>query len=260
MNEVDALLFDVDGTLAETEEVHRQSFNEAFAAAGLDWVWSQELYRKLLAVTGGKERIRYYMDVFLKDFAPPRESQDFIAGLHRAKTAFYTRTVASGEVPLRPGVRRLLEEARATGLRLAIATTTTPDNVTALLEHSLGRHAPGWFDVIGAGSVVPAKKPAPDIYRYVLDELGAAPEHCLAFEDSENGLRSARGAGVQTLVTVSEYSRGQDFGGAALVVNDLGEPDRPFTVLAGDPCGASYVDMGLVACLGLRRISEFADG
>ncbi|MGA7800922.1 MAG: HAD-IA family hydrolase, partial [Gammaproteobacteria bacterium] len=153
-----------------------------------------------------------------------------------------------------------LQEARAAGRRLAIATTTTPDNVTALLEHSLDRHAPGWFEVIGAGSVVPSKKPAPDIYQYVLDAMDAAPERCLAFEDSENGVRSARAAGVPTLVTVSEYSGGQDFSGAALVVDHLGEPDRPFTVLAGDAYGARYVDMNLVDRLNLRRAPERADG
>ncbi|MEJ2644813.1 MAG: HAD family hydrolase [Gammaproteobacteria bacterium] len=260
MSEFDALLFDVDGTLAETEEVHRQSFNAAFAAAGLDWEWSPKLYRKLLAVTGGKERIRYYLDSFRTDFPRPDDLQDFIAGLHKAKTDIYTSTVAAGEVPLRPGVRRLLQEARAAGRRLAIATTTTPDNVTALLEHSLDRHAPGWFEVIGAGSVVPSKKPAPDIYEYVLDALGAAPERCLAFEDTENGVRSALGAGVPTLVTVSAYSRGQDFSGATLVLDHLGEPDMPFTVLAGDAHGARYVDVRLLDRLSLRDEPEAADG
>lgn len=246
MTELRALLFDVDGTLAETEEVHRQSFNQAFAAAGLDWVWSVDLYRQLLAVTGGKERIRHYLDKYRPDFVRPTDLNGFIAGLHEAKTRIYTETVASGGVPLRPGVRRLLERARATGLRMAIATTTTPDNVTALLKASIAPDAETWFEVIAAGSMVPKKKPAPDIYFYAMEHMRLQPEECLAFEDSENGLLAARAAGLKTLVTVSDYTQGHDFNGAALLLDHLGEPDRPFQVLAGDAGTTHYVDLDLL--------------
>lgn len=246
MNELRALLFDVDGTLAETEEVHRQCFNAAFADAGLDWRWSVDLYRELLAVTGGKERIRHYLDTQRPDFRRPADLDDFIAGLHKAKTRIYTETVAAGGVPLRPGVRRLLEEARSAGLRLAIATTTTPDNVTALLQASLAKDAENWFEVIAAGSMVPKKKPAPDIYFYAMERMGVTPEECLAFEDSENGLIAARAAGLKTLVTVSDYTQGHDFTGAALLIDHLGEPDQPFRVLSGNVNGAEYVDIELL--------------
>jgi len=245
-------LFDVDGTLAETEEIHRQSFNRAFAQAGLDWVWSKELYGELLSVTGGKERIRHYLATHRADFDAPMKLDEFIAGLHTAKTDIYTRTVAAGDVPLRPGVKRLLNEARGTGLRLAITTTTTPANVTALLKHSLAPDAEGWFEVIGAGSVVPAKKPAPDIYHYVMEQMAVSPAECLAFEDSANGLRSAREAGLSTLVTVSEYTHEDDFAGAALVLDHLGEPERPFTVLRGDAGTHRYVTVELLMELHAR--------
>jgi len=234
MSRLTTLLFDVDGTLAETEEIHRKAFNRAFQQAGLEWHWSQELYAGLLAVTGGKERIRYFLDTHLPGFEAPTDMDEYIAALHAAKTDIYTRTVASGEVVMRPGVKRLLAEARQAGLRLGIATTTTPANVTALLRHGLADDAEDWFDVIAAGAVVPNKKPAPDIYFYAMEKLGVSAAECLAFEDSENGLRSAQGAGLRTLVTVSHYSRGQDFSGAALVLDQLGEPDHPFEVLAGD--------------------------
>jgi len=240
------LLFDVDGTLAETEEIHRDSFNRAFAQAGLDWVWSKALYAELLRVTGGKERIRYFLDTHLPDFEAPIKLDEYIAGLHAAKTDIYTRTVAAGEVPLRSGVKRLLDETRRAGLRLAITTTTTPANVTALLRHSLAPDAESWFEVIGAGSVVPAKKPAPDIYHYVMQQMGVSPAECLAFEDSANGLRSARDAGVTTVVTVSEYTRDDNFAGAALVLDHLGEPDRPFTVISGDAGDVRYVTVDLL--------------
>jgi HAD superfamily hydrolase (TIGR01509 family) len=246
MTELTTLLFDVDGTLAETEEIHRLSFNKAFAQAGLDWEWSRQLYGELLAVTGGKERIRHYLSGYRPDFEPPMNLDEYIAGLHAAKTDIYTSTVASGEVPLRPGVRRVLEDARAAGLRLGIATTTTPANVTALLRHSLAPDAEQWFDVIAAGSVVPAKKPAPDVYVYAMKELGVRPQECLAFEDSENGLHSAQDAGVKTLVAVSEYTRDHNCEGAALVLDQLGEPHSPFSVISGDANEFRYVNVELL--------------
>jgi len=243
MQRLTTLLFDVDGTLADTEEVHREAFNKAFERAGLDWHWTEETYSELLSVTGGKERIRYFLDTRLPDFRPTGSLDDYIAGLHADKTAIYTRIVANGEVSMRPGVRRLLTQARDGGLRLGIATTTTPANVTALLRHSLADDAEDWFDVIAAGGVVAAKKPAPDIYHYAMRELGVTAGECLAFEDSANGLRSALDAGLQTLVTVSQYTCGQDFSGAALVLDQLGEPGQPFRVLAGDANDYSYVTL-----------------
>jgi HAD superfamily hydrolase (TIGR01509 family) len=167
--------------------------------------------------------------------------------LHAAKTRHYTALLAQGGIPLRPGVARLLGEAHAAGVRLAIATTTTPENVTALLEHALAPGSVSWFEVIAAGDVVPAKKPAPDIYRYALAKLGLPPERCLAFEDSENGLRAARGAGLQTVITVNDYTRAHDFSGAAIVLDQLGEPAAPFSVLAAQrPVnGAACFDLAL---------------
>lgn len=249
MSELKALLFDVDGTLADTEEVHRQSFNAAFAAAGLDWEWSPRRYGELLAVTGGKERIRHFLETDGIELAPPQGLDAFIAELHRAKTEHYTRTVGSGGLPLRPGVRRLLCEARAEGLRLAIATTTTPENVTALLVNSLAADGCDWFEVIAAGGVVPRKKPDPGIYHYAMEKMRLTPVECLAFEDSENGLLASRGADLKTLVTPSDYTLDHDFTGATLLVDSLGEPDAPMRVLAGDAFGKEYVDVEL-----LRRL------
>jgi HAD superfamily hydrolase (TIGR01509 family) len=241
MSKLTTLLFDVDGTLAETEEIHRQSFNKAFSDAGLDWHWSREMYGKLLAVTGGKERIRHYLDLHHPDFKAPGDLSEFIAGLHAAKTDIYTKTVASGNMSMRPGVVRLICDARKAGLRLGIATTTTPANVTALLKNNLDPDAENWFEIIAAGGVVPAKKPAPDIYHYAMQAMGVHPDECLAFEDSENGLHSARDAGLATLVTLSQYTADHQFDGAALVLDSLGEEDQPFTVLAGDAGDFKYV-------------------
>jgi len=243
MSRLTTLLFDVDGTLADTEEIHRQSFNKAFQQAGLDWEWSQALYGELLAVTGGKERIKHYLATHRTDFEPPLNLDEYVAGLHAAKTDIYTRAMAAGELPLRPGVLRLLEEARGAGLRLGIATTTTPANVTALLQHSVSPDAIDWFDVIAAGAVVPAKKPAPDIYHYAMQAMDVNADECLAFEDSENGLRSARDAGLETLITVNHYTQNHDFSGAAMVVDTLGEPDASMKVLAGMACDKPCIDV-----------------
>lgn len=242
-----ALIFDVDGTLADTErDGHRVAYNAAFAEAGLDWDWSEAVYGDLLAVTGGKERIRRYLEAYRPDFrAPTADLDGFIADLHRIKTRHYTALAAAGRIPLRPGVARLLAEARLAGLRLAIATTTTPANVDALLIASLAADGPAWFEVIGAGDVVPHKKPAPDIYSYVLAQMGLAPADCLAFEDSENGLRAAADAGLKTIITVNAYTRDQDFSGAAVVLDNFGDPEQPFRVLAGkdEVNGARYLDL-----------------
>ncbi len=215
-----ALIFDVDGTLAETEEVHRAAFNAAFADAGLEWQWDRELYGYLLRVTGGKERIAHYIDTVLRK---PRnaDTNDMIALLHRRKTAIYADMIAAGQIELRPGIMALIDAALSTGVRLAIATTTSRPNVDALLAATLsGRGAP--FEVIVAGDEVPAKKPAPDVYLEALKLLGLDARSCLALEDSANGVRSSCAAGIPVLVTKGMYTVSDNFDGAITVLDDLG--------------------------------------
>lgn len=231
-----ALLFDVDGTLAETERHgHLPAYNLAFAELGIPWRWDAGLYGQLLAVTGSRERMRHYARQWRQPLPAVADEDALLRDLHRRKNAHYAAIVASGALPLRPGVRRLIGEARAAGLRLAIVTTTSPENVSALLRHCLAPDAEQWFEVIAAGDIVPHKKPAPDIYHYALERLGLAAGDCMALEDSENGVRACAAAGVPVLVTVGEYCTDHDFSGAAAVLDALGGPDQPpVRVLAGD--------------------------
>jgi len=246
MSKLEAFLFDVDGTLADTErDAHRVAFNRAFSAEGLDWDWTVPLYGELLAITGGKERIKHYIDNYLGGFDYDGDLTAFIRRLHESKTDYYVKVLSQGEIELRPGVERLINEARDAGLKLAIATTTTMENVEVLIEQTLGRDALNWFEVIAAGDVVPKKKPAPDIYIYAMEKMGLSPEQCLAFEDSENGICSTNAAQLKTVITINDYTRSHDFNGAALVIDQLGEPGEPFSVITGDVGQHRYFDVAL---------------
>jgi HAD superfamily hydrolase (TIGR01509 family) len=217
-----ALIFDVDGTLADTErDGHRPAFNAAFEEVALGWHWDVDLYGELLAVTGGKERIRYYAEQYDPEFMAQPDAETVIRQLHAIKTRHYLAMLEAGRIPLRPGIAGLIAAARAAKLRLAVATTTTPENVTTLLQASLAGDAANWFEVIGAGDVVPHKKPAPDIYLWVLERLGLPPEACLAIEDSANGLKSAVAARIAVVVTPNAYTEKDSFDGARAVLPDL---------------------------------------
>ncbi len=231
------LVFDCDGVLADTErDGHLPAFNRTFADAGLPIHWSEEEYGQLLAIGGGKERLATVFTPVFVDAAhlptDPDEQRDLIARWHKAKTAHYTAMVADGVLPGRPGVARLVAEASGAGWRLAVASTSAEASVRAVLEHVVGEDLADRFAVF-AGDVVPAKKPAPDIYLLALRELGVGPEEVVVVEDSANGLRAALGAGLRTIVTVSSYTADEDFTGASLVVSSLGDlPDAPADVLA----------------------------
>jgi HAD superfamily hydrolase (TIGR01509 family) len=213
-----ALIFDVDGTLAETEELHRQAFNHAFARHGLDWQWDRAVYKDLLRVTGGKERIRAHHERLR--IAAPLSDVD-IAELHRIKTAHYAELVETGCCPLRPGVTDLLAAAKARGQRLAIATTTSHGNIDALLSRALGKRWAADFDAIAAGDDVRHKKPAPDVYFEILARLKLNASDCVAIEDSANGLIAASRANIPVLITRSIFFRDDDFSRARVVLDDL---------------------------------------
>jgi HAD superfamily hydrolase (TIGR01509 family) len=246
---IEALIFDVDGTLADTEEAHRQSFNDAFRAYHLEFCWSRELYRDLLQVTGGKERLTAFFARTRLTESERGRLHGLIPRLHATKTSFYRERIERGGVPLRSGVRRLMSEARDAGVRLAIASTTSPENVSALLEGALGYEALAEFSVIATGDAVHYKKPAPDIYMLALSQLGVAARRAVAFEDSAIGVASAKAAGLLTVATPSDWTQGQDFAAADLVLPDLADPASPLGAADEWRIGAPY--------LGLEQLAIF---
>ncbi|WP_428419706.1 HAD-IA family hydrolase [Methylibium sp.] len=224
---IDALIFDVDGTLADTEEAHRVAFNLAFERYSLGWSWSRAEYRGLLDVTGGKERIAGYIQSLPLAAADCRRLLDLVPHIHREKTRFYSSMVNDGGIALRDGVARLLDEALHAGRRLAIASTTSAINVDALLHSTLGPRGLEMFSVIACGDQVKHKKPAPDIYQLALRTLGLTPDRAVALEDSANGLRAAVAAGLWTVITPTFWTEGSDFSAAGLVLPRLGDPHKP---------------------------------
>lgn len=218
-----ALIFDVDGTLADTEAEHLRAFNLAFEQEGLDWYWTLAHYTELLAISGGKERMLHHWRQVNPDLKELDGGalQATIDRLHENKTAFYEDAVNNGAVSFRPGVLALMSEARAAGLKLAIATTTSPANIAALLRGALGADWRSQFAAIGHAGNAPVKKPHPQVYLKVLAELGWPAANCVAFEDSANGLQAAMAAGLPTVITPNEFTAHHDFSGALRVVTDL---------------------------------------
>ncbi len=242
-----ALIFDVDGTLADTErEGHRIAFNEVFKKNNLDWFWDEKLYGELLSVTGGKERMKYYLDKYNTQFAKPENYNEFIQNLHSEKNTVFVDLLRNGKIGLRVGVKRIIAEAQEAGLRLAIATTTSPENIHNLLVATLGKESLAWFDVIAAGDIVPAKKPAPDIYTYTLAQMGINADQAIALEDSENGIKSSLAANLKTVVTVNDYTLKHDFTGASLVVDCFGDASHAMQVIAGESFGKNMIDIELL--------------
>jgi HAD superfamily hydrolase (TIGR01509 family) len=235
-----ALIFDVDGTLADTEEFHRRAFNAAFSAADLHWWWNRGTYRELLRVAGGRQRMRAFAE---REDAVTTQRADFeelLTALHAAKTRRYDASLREEPLPLRPGIARLFEEAAAAHVTLAIATTTTAANLDALLEPHFGRNWRERFAAIVSGNEVKRLKPEPDVYIETLRQLGLDANECLAFEDSANGIRAAEAAGLSVIATPTWYSLAESLPETLVSLPHLGDPEMPLP--KGTP-GAPHVDL-----------------
>jgi HAD superfamily hydrolase (TIGR01509 family) len=219
-----ALIFDCDGVLVDTErDGHRVAFNKAFAQKGFDIEWDVDLYGKLLEVAGGKERMRYYFD----NNGWPADTADkdaLVKELHKLKTDLFMQIIESGELPLRPGVARLVDEAIAANITLAICSTSNERAVNLVAEKLLGPERKTHFSEILAGDVVSRKKPDPEIYDLASQRLGVEPSECVVVEDSRNGLLAAKAAKMRCIVTTNGYTENEEFEEADLVVSELGDP------------------------------------
>jgi len=246
MRKLKAIIFDVDGTLAATEETHRQAFNAAFKEFDVPFQWSVSEYIELLNISGGKERILKFLQS--KEFsAPGNESlRDYTLKVHQRKSEIYREKLIAGHIGLRDGVERLLKEAKAKGISMAIATCTSTANVETVLKSALGEDALSYFETLVSCDLVADKKPSPSVYQYALANLGLKPENCIVIEDTSNGNRSALAAGIKTVISTHPLTVDEDFTGASLVIDQLGEPEKNFAVSSGNSCGAGYVDVDLL--------------
>lgn len=228
-----ALIFDVDGTLAETEELHRLSFNEAFETLDLGWNWSTAEYRRLLRTTGGKERIASYAEELsvAGEITAIIPADLTIPAIHARKTQIYAAAVKAGRIQYKEGIVELIRFAHDAGIRLAIATTTSRSNVEALLSANRASVPPAWFEATACGDEVPCKKPDPDVYTLAIARLNLSAIDCLAVEDSWNGLTAARSAGLWVAAIPSQYSSEDDLSDADLCIENAHELLKALRIL-----------------------------
>lgn len=250
-----ALLFDLDGTLAETEAFgHRPAYNEAFRQLGLGFRWGERLYARLLQQSSGRSRLQHYLRRYQPELGPHAEAvaeseEAWVEHVHAVKTQHFQRLLEKGEIPLRPGVARLLREASGAGIKLGVVTNASAGSLKPFLKHGLGQDLARRIDIVVGGDIRFAKKPAPDLYLHALHRLALAPYECIAIEDSEMGLSAARSAGIPAVITQNAETVSQDFQNAALVLSHLGEPENPASVVRG------HMDEPYLTLKTLRRLA-----
>jgi HAD superfamily hydrolase (TIGR01509 family) len=254
-----AILFDMDGTMADTERLgHRPAYNNAFKEAGLNWRWGPKLYRRLLRQPGGgRDRLRHYLESYKPAMGPLSDAADdpdsLVSDLHARKAQHFDKLLRKGKVPLRAGVARLMDEAHAEGIRLAVVTNASRASLASMLQHSVGDVLRQRLDLVLCGDEGVAKKPAPDLYNTALQRLGIPAGDSVAIEDSQLGLQAAAAAGIPTLVTINDNTAGEDFSAAAMVVDTLGDPGTPATVFSGVIGNGEYVSLADLRGLCKRR-------
>ncbi|GAB4503572.1 MAG: HAD family hydrolase [Anaerolineales bacterium] len=230
MSKIQAVFFDQDGVIIDTErDGHRVSFNMTFKEFGFTDEWSVEYYHELLQVAGGKERMKHHWKT--KGFSRPMTEEEIdalIPQMHKRKTALFVELIASGKLPLRPGVRRFMKEAMEAGLKIAVCTTSNEKAARAITENVLSDIH---FDLVLAGDVVQNKKPDPEIYNLALEKLGLKPEEVFVVEDSQNGVKASKAAGIQTVVTYNGYTENEDIEAGDIIVSCLGDPEGEKAVL-----------------------------
>ncbi len=239
---IEGIIFDVDGTIADTEDIHRQAFNKAFSKFDLNWHWSKEKYHELLFISGGKERITRC----LAEDNATKKNTGFIEELHKCKSEYYRSILLSSDISLRPGVKRLITEAKEKNIKIGIATNSSTENLQALIKKTFKVEPEKLFNTIVTNNIIIDKKPSPEVYYRALKNLELSANKCIAVEDTANGNASAIRAGLRTVITTHAYTDDNDFNGASLVLNNLGEPEDGFCVDEKFYCKKNYVDIELL--------------
>ena len=241
-----AVLFDVDGTIAETEELHRKSFNESFKEFNLDWFWDKPIYKELINIGGGKERIQHYMKRAWPEMLEYKNLSKYIDSIHKVKNEIYEDYLNEETITFRPGIKRLISELKESRIRIALVSSSSKTNIENLLLKGLQFKSIDFFDLIAHGDCTKNKKPSPEIYEWALEKLKLSAQSCIAIEDSPRGLDSAVAAKIKVIVTPSELTSDENFEDADLVVSDLGEPKEPFKKISGSTYGEKNVNVQLL--------------
>ncbi len=240
------IIFDVDGTLADTEEIHRIAFNRTFQEFDLDWHWSEEKYVELLSISGGKERMTSFGSTLQTKFRTEKAFQTLISNMHKRKSRIYRQVLSEQKINLRPGVLRLIDELINEKISLNIATSSSLENVDTLLKYNLGSEWRKLFDVVESSDTTKEKKPNPAVYKNVLRKSSLNVEQVVAIEDTQNGLMAAVLASLKTIITTHPMTSKNIFEESCLVIDCMGEPNRPFEVVTGKNFGHNYLNLSLI--------------
>ena len=244
-----AVFFDVDGTIAETEELHRRSFNESFKEFNLDWFWDKPIYKELINIGGGKERIEHYMKRAWPEMLEYKNLTKYIDSIHKVKNEIYEDYINESNLEFRSGVLRLIKELRKNKIRIALVSSSSEINVNNLLNKGLKIKPKDYFDIIAHGDRTKNKKPSPEIYEWTLEKLKLSSQSCIAIEDSPRGLESALAANIKVIVTPSDLTQDEKFEGADLIVSSLGERGKPCKVIRGGLKTSGFIDLKLLTKL-----------
>ena len=247
--DLSAVLFDVDGTIAETEDFHRKSFNEAFKEFNLDWFWDEAIYRELINIGGGKERIMYHIKKAWPEMLSYKNLSNYIDSIHKIKNEIYEDYIKDSSIEPRPGIKRLIDELKVNKIKIALVSSTSEINLKNLFKFGLGIDPYSEFDLVAHGDSTKLKKPSSEIYEWALQKLQLPHQACVAIEDSPRGLESSKGATLKTIITPSKLTINEIFKGADLVVSDLGEKDKPFKLISGNCYGKKIIDLELISKL-----------
>ncbi len=239
--ELSAVFFDVDGTIAETEEFHRKSFNESFKEFSLDWFWDEAIYKELINIGGGKERIMFHLKKAWPEMLEYKNLSNYVDSIHKVKNEIYEDYINDSQITARPGVFRLIEELKKNNISIALVSSTSEVNLLNLFTKGFKINPYKTFDLVAHGDCTKLKKPSPEIYEWALQKLQLPSEACIAIEDSPRGLESSNNANVKTIITPSKLTRDENFEKAKLVISNLGEPDNPFKIISGETYSHNYV-------------------